>query len=617
MKRVLNLLCLVAGACGTNIKFDVRRLEDGRTISVNGATDTVGPLIRLKNNEDLNLLIENRLEEPTAIHFHGMLLKNDVAIVNEVTEESLRKQWAVLGDGVPGLTQYEIKSQESYWQNVTVAEDTCGTFWYHSHYSVQYGEGLRGPIIVDCDRFDEHEKRVAEQYSMGEIAQEQVITLSEWYSTSHKDILSKLMSPTGGADPRVDGSLFNGKQDNNQVIKINPDTEYMRFRIISMSNGNTQVFHIANHKMVVIEIDGVLVQPVELETLSLATGQRYTVLIKRHEKNLDSDIVHASSKMMGSITKVHFLKYSGDDVTFHGNGQSYSRVRNLPGYEKHELYKVYEPIDWSLLPDPSDENKIALNYEGSWSEETKDKYGTGMYLVNNHVMQEYMTSNSGEPIIKDVASAQLSPVDVGFQKTVDISINSIDHMWHPWHLHGHHFQVISIGVSGDGSLNWDEPSSTAYQKYKRDLKYWKESGKTPMTRDSINIPGSSYVVIRFKSDSLGLWLLHCHVDWHMAKGLGVVLQEGLYQLPQGYTFSIKKPLPIGKEESPEPSKSITTSDGTETGDEPTQQNTYNKPASEEELPKISSNYPSKAKVLGIYVLIMAIINGIIYHFIVK
>ena len=30
--------------------------------------------------------------------------------------------------------------------------------------------------------------------------------------------------------------------------------------------------------------------------------------------------------------------------------------------------------------------------------------------------------------------------------------------------------------------------------------------------------------LRIKADLPGLWLLHCHIDWHIAKGLGVVLE---------------------------------------------------------------------------------------------
>ncbi|KAE9008675.1 hypothetical protein PR003_g16083 [Phytophthora rubi] len=35
-----------------------------------------------------------------------------------------------------------------------------------------------------------------------------------------------------------------------------------------------------------------------------------------------------------------------------------------------------------------------------------------------------------------------------------------------------------------------------------------------------------YVVLRFKADNPGVWMMHCHVDWHMAIGMGMVFVEG-------------------------------------------------------------------------------------------
>lgn len=508
-----------------DLKFDISRHEDGRTIRLNENDDLIKPPLRLRNGEQLNLQIENHLDQPTAIHFHGLLLENFVG-----EELATGKQPAVLGDGVPGISQYEVGVNRSYWQNITVSKTTCGTFWYHSHYAVQYGEGLRGHVIVDCDQFDNHERDVAKEFGLGAHVQEQIITLSDWYKYPHDFIMDAFLQPNKGADPHVDGSLFNGKQDENQVIQVDPDTEYLRLRILNMANSNTQVFHIANHKMIVIETDGILVKPVELSTLTLATGQRYTVLVKRDENNQNARIIHGCNKMMGYITKSHVLQYYPSFST--AVSSSSVSISRLPDFTSIELYKKYEPIDWMLLPDPeSNDQKFSLDYEQSTSAATKQKYHTSMFFVNGDTMGEFMNPASTVPLLISMENATKKPINVGFGGTVDIAINSIDHMRHPWHLHGHHFQVISIGESGDGPLHWDNPSSRAYAKYSEDLTYWKSSGRVPMTRDTINIAGSSFAVIRFQADSPGLWLLHCHVDWHMVKGLGVVIQEGLETLP--------------------------------------------------------------------------------------
>lgn len=52
--------------------------------------------------------------------------------------------WA---DGVSFVTQCPITANNSFLYDFKVP-DQAGTFWYHSHLSVQYCDGLRGPFVV-------------------------------------------------------------------------------------------------------------------------------------------------------------------------------------------------------------------------------------------------------------------------------------------------------------------------------------------------------------------------------------------------------------------------------------------------------------------------------------
>jgi FtsP/CotA-like multicopper oxidase with cupredoxin domain len=49
-------------------------------------------------------------------------------------------------DGVNGITQCPIKPGDSY--TYTFKATQYGTSWYHSHYSLQYADGLLGPITI-------------------------------------------------------------------------------------------------------------------------------------------------------------------------------------------------------------------------------------------------------------------------------------------------------------------------------------------------------------------------------------------------------------------------------------------------------------------------------------
>jgi laccase len=37
-------------------------------------------------------------------------------------------------------------------------------------------------------------------------------------------------------------------------------------------------------------------------------------------------------------------------------------------------------------------------------------------------------------------------------------------------------------------------------------------------RDVISVPAEGWAKIRFVADNPGVWLLHCHMDWHVRAG---------------------------------------------------------------------------------------------------
>jgi FtsP/CotA-like multicopper oxidase with cupredoxin domain len=65
----------------------------------------------------------------TSIHWHGIDQKNTT--------------WM---DGVTGVTQCGIPPGSHFTYEFRVI-DQRGTFWYHSHTSAQYTDGLFGPIV--------------------------------------------------------------------------------------------------------------------------------------------------------------------------------------------------------------------------------------------------------------------------------------------------------------------------------------------------------------------------------------------------------------------------------------------------------------------------------------
>lgn len=46
----------------------------------------------------------------------------------------------------------------------------------------------------------------------------------------------------------------------------------------------------------------------------------------------------------------------------------------------------------------------------------------------------------------------------------------------------------------------------------------------PPFKDTVIVPDSGFVILRFLADNPGYWLLHCHMSWHNHLGMGLVIK---------------------------------------------------------------------------------------------
>jgi iron transport multicopper oxidase len=105
---------------------------------------------------------------------------------------------------------------------------------------------------------------------------------------------------------------------------------------------------------------------------------------------------------------------------------------------------------------------------------------------------------------------------------LEIVINNHDDGNHPFHLHGHQFQVIGRPKSNGG--NWTSTNAVP---------------ATPVRRDTILVHAKSHTVLRIVTDNPGVFLLHCHIEWHVEMGLVATLIEAPerlvdYSIPQDH-----------------------------------------------------------------------------------
>jgi hypothetical protein len=47
----------------------------------------------------------------------------------------------------------------------------------------------------------------------------------------------------------------------------------------------------------------------------------------------------------------------------------------------------------------------------------------------------------------------------------------------------------------------------------------------PLRRDTASLPGGGFLVLAFKTDNPGSWLMHCHIAWHVSEGFAMQFVE--------------------------------------------------------------------------------------------
>src|SRR4051812_47857147 len=137
--------------------------RSAHAVTVNGSLPA--PLIRLKEGQTVRIEVSNHSEEPSSIHWHGLLVPFQM-------------------DGVPGVSFPGIGPGETFTYEFPIIQS--GTYWYHSHSGLQEQEGHYGPIIIDPKGVDP----VAYD-------REHVVVLSD-YSFTHPHLIFKRLKQQPG-----------------------------------------------------------------------------------------------------------------------------------------------------------------------------------------------------------------------------------------------------------------------------------------------------------------------------------------------------------------------------------------------------------------------------------
>jgi CopA family copper-resistance protein len=259
---------------------------DGKVSKAIGINGTVpGPLIRLKQGQNVRLRVTNTLLQASSIHWHGVLVPFTM-------------------DGVPGVSFPGIAPGSTFDYSFPIVQ--AGTYWYHSHSGYQEQDGLYGPIVIDPVgpdpvAFDREHVIVLSDHSpmLGATIFRKLKQMGGGYFNMQRQTLSGLISgrdqtqkerlqwarmrmdPADIAD--VTGSTYtftiNGHGPFDNWTGLITPGERVRLRIINAASQTNFNVRIPDLPMTVVAADGQNVRPVKVDEFQIGVAETFDVIV--------------------------------------------------------------------------------------------------------------------------------------------------------------------------------------------------------------------------------------------------------------------------------------------------------------------------------------------------
>lgn len=263
----------------------------GRTeqaLTFNGTVP--GPLIHLREGDDVVLNVTNTLDESSSIHWHGFLVPFEM-------------------DGVPGVNFEGIDPGETFTYRFPLKQS--GTYWYHSHTRFQEQVGLYGPVIIEPKdgepfAYDRDYTVVLSDYPSddpefvfdrlkkmsGEYFNYQKRTFPDFVRDVGEDgLLETLRGRTAWGEMRMQAVdllavtaaqytyLLNGHASEDNWTGLFRPGERVRIRVINASAMTHFDVRVPGLSITVIQVHGQYVEPVETAEFRIGVAETYDFIV--------------------------------------------------------------------------------------------------------------------------------------------------------------------------------------------------------------------------------------------------------------------------------------------------------------------------------------------------
>ncbi|KAJ6540213.1 laccase [Mycena vulgaris] len=450
------------------------------TVSAGGTFP--GTLFSLQKGDSVVIHTHNKLTSPdmrrsTSIHWHGFFQARTSGM-----------------DGPSFVNQCPIAPSTSFDYVFDTAGQT-GNYWYHSHLSTQYCDGLRGAFVV----YDPNDP-LAHLYDVDD--ESTIITLAEWYH---------VLAPAGqnsffktGIVPVQDSGLINGKGRfaggplvPYAVITVTKGLRY-RFRVFSLACRPFMTLSFDNHTFDVMELDGVEHDPMPFQNADVYAAQRISLILHANQ-TVDNYWIRAPPVGGSPSNNPHFqANLTLAILRYVGAPEVEPTTVNVPGPKLDDglMHPIASEGPGNLGSAPAD---LALTLNVAQPTPPFFEINGISYLSPSLPVLLQLLSGASKP--QDfLPSEQVILLPSNSIIEINIQIDIPGGGAHPFHLHGHNFDVVL------------QPNAVV------------PNFVNPARRDVQPITGTN-TTFRFFSNNPGAWFLHCHIDWHLEAGLAVVFGE--------------------------------------------------------------------------------------------
>jgi len=410
-----------------------------------------GPEIRVRQGELVRIVVKNNLSEGTTVHWHGIRLP-------------------IAMDGVPGISQPPIAPGETFTYEFTPPD--AGTFWYHPHANSlqQLGRGMAGALIV-------------EEIQPVPVDRDIVWMLADWRLTSDGQIASGFGN---GMEAAMSGRVGNTVTVNGVISEAEPVRagERIRLRLINSSLARIMALRFERHRPIIVAIDGQPCDPHEPDGGRILLGPAMRV-----------DLVLDMHGQPGQRYRVVDDFYEG--LSYWLTQLSYS---SAPPLRAHALDP---PL--ALPPNPVLEPELGAAERHVVTLEGGMMGGMGMGgMMGGGMMGRMMTMRdrtawamNGTSMTGEGQSDMPPLLKLQLKSSYILSLRNDTAWWHPMHLHGHSFRVLSRNGTPVSHRQW---------------------------ADTVLVPPNEITEIAFVADNPGDWMLHCHVTDHQVSGMMALLR---------------------------------------------------------------------------------------------